>query len=201
MSNWLYAQIVPTERWRSAMTIPRELVLSEINNDFILKSVPVKELESLRETEIKPTITTVSGNLLINMEGVPVMRSEMIFDFQANESTHEFGIQLSNEKGEKVRIGYSRDESKIFVDRTEAGVSSFLDEFAALHTVSYVAGESLHFHVFVDEASVEVFVDGGKAVLTDIVFPGLPYNKIELFSARGSVEVSFARIWGLASIW
>lgn len=201
MSNWLYAQIVPTERWRSAMTVPRELVLSEINNDFILKSIPVKELESLRETEIKPTITTVSGNLLINTEGVTVMRSEMIFDFKANEGTHEFGIQLSNEKDEKVRIGYSKDESKIFVDRTEAGVSSFRNEFAALHVASYVADESLQFQVYVDEASVEVFVDGGKAVLTDIVFPSLPYNKVELFSTKGSVQVSFARVWGLRSIW
>jgi sucrose-6-phosphate hydrolase SacC (GH32 family) len=27
MSNWKYANIVPTERWRSAMTIARELGL------------------------------------------------------------------------------------------------------------------------------------------------------------------------------
>lgn len=29
MSNWLYAQEVPTEKWRSSMTIPRDLILKK----------------------------------------------------------------------------------------------------------------------------------------------------------------------------
>jgi fructan beta-fructosidase len=49
MSNWNYANVVPTEKWRSAMTVPRELKLVEQNinsNEFLLVSSPVKELNA-----------------------------------------------------------------------------------------------------------------------------------------------------------
>ena len=48
MSNWQYAQVVPTEAWRSAMTLPRELVLMSTPEGLRLYSKAVKELEKLR---------------------------------------------------------------------------------------------------------------------------------------------------------
>jgi levanase/fructan beta-fructosidase len=41
MSNWDYAQKVPTETW-SSMTIPRELVLVKDNGHYIVSSKPAK---------------------------------------------------------------------------------------------------------------------------------------------------------------
>ena len=32
MSNWQYANVVPTKAWRSAMTVPRELTLKKVDN-------------------------------------------------------------------------------------------------------------------------------------------------------------------------
>lgn len=46
MSNWDYARDVPTETWRSAMTIPRELKLNKIANKYILTSKPVTEFSN-----------------------------------------------------------------------------------------------------------------------------------------------------------
>ncbi len=59
----------------------------------------------------------------------------------------------------------------------------------------------MELHLFVDAASVEVFVDGGKLVFTDLAFPSQPYNKVELFSSKGSVKLSKAQIWSLNPIW
>jgi len=201
MSNWLYAQVVPTECWRSAMTVPRTLKLENVEDDLVLTSAPVKELQTLRKRKILPPVTEISGNVLINTEDVSVMQSEMLFNFQLSNSDHEFGIQLSNSKGEKVRIGYSQAEAHIYIDRTEAGNSSFSKEFAAAHMAPYKAGNEMEFHLYTDESSVELFIDGGKAVLTDIIFPTIPYNKVEIFSIKGSVQVTDAGIWSLSSIW
>jgi len=44
MSNWDYAQVVPTENWRSAMTLARNLVLKKTYLGYQLFSEPVKEL-------------------------------------------------------------------------------------------------------------------------------------------------------------
>ena len=45
MSNWQYAKVVPTEKWRSAMTIARELALQHNEKGYRLFSNPVKEIE------------------------------------------------------------------------------------------------------------------------------------------------------------
>ena len=48
MSNWLYAIRVPTQQWRSAMTIPRDLALQNINGDIRLTSTPANNYNSLK---------------------------------------------------------------------------------------------------------------------------------------------------------
>ncbi|MEO8253627.1 MAG: alpha/beta hydrolase-fold protein, partial [Flavobacterium sp.] len=40
MSNWLYAQEVPTESWRSSNTIAREVTLVKTKDGYTLKNVP-----------------------------------------------------------------------------------------------------------------------------------------------------------------
>ena len=201
MSNWLYAQQVPTKRWRSAMTIPRQLHLRLLNNDYILASTPVKELKTLRREKLTPLVSEVSGYTLIPIADISVMQSEMQFIFNFEKEAGDFGLQLSNKNGEKLKIAYSVDKSELYIDRSEAGTAGFSDDFAAVHRTAYKATENLKLHVFVDKASVEVFADNGNAVLTDIFFPGVDYNKVELFSTKGSTKILDATIWQLASIW
>ncbi|HSH17606.1 MAG TPA: glycoside hydrolase family 32 protein, partial [Verrucomicrobiae bacterium] len=45
MSNWEYANDVPTSPWRSAMSIPRALTLRRVDGDLRLVQTPVRELE------------------------------------------------------------------------------------------------------------------------------------------------------------
>jgi levanase/fructan beta-fructosidase len=41
MSNWLYARDIPTEIWRSSMTLPRRLELVSVNGELRLNSQPI----------------------------------------------------------------------------------------------------------------------------------------------------------------
>lgn len=206
MSNWSYATVVPTEKWRSAMTIPRELILKKSENNYVLASVPVDELKTLRSENVEFQAQVISGEVEMDTKQIQINRSEMIFQFQlSNESQfglpEEFGITLSNEKGETFIIAYSLNGNIFFTDRTNAGENSFSHNFAGKHTAKHKVGETLEIRLFVDEASVEVFVDNGKLVMTDIVFPGTPYNKLKLFSTNGNVKLQGAEIWSLKSIW
>ncbi len=47
MSNWLYADKVPTIKWRSAMTLPRDLHVEKIGTEYYLQSTPINELSDL----------------------------------------------------------------------------------------------------------------------------------------------------------
>jgi fructan beta-fructosidase len=206
MSNWNYANVVPTEKWRSAMTIPRELNLEKSGSDYLLSSIPVDELIKLRSEKVDLQSQVISGKIEIESNQIQLNRSEMVFKFQLKNDSQfglpeEFGIALSNEKGETFKIAYSPANNTFYNDRTNGGENSFSDKFAGKSTAEYKAGETMEIHLFVDEASVEVFVDFGKLVMTDIVFPTEPYNKIELFSTNGSIKLRGAEMWSLKSIW
>ncbi|MBC9729372.1 hypothetical protein [Streptomyces sp. TRM68367] len=52
MNNWDYSGSIPTDPWRSAMTVPRELGLRSTGEGVRLVQQPVSELRSLREDTV-----------------------------------------------------------------------------------------------------------------------------------------------------
>nr|WP_257096768.1 glycoside hydrolase family 32 protein [Sphingobacterium sp. E70] len=44
MSNWQYANVVPTTRWRSSSTIPRELTLQKVDQKYYVSSTAAPEV-------------------------------------------------------------------------------------------------------------------------------------------------------------
>ena len=170
MSNWNYANVVPTEKWRSAMTVPRELKLIEQNNNanlknFLLVSSPVKEFMNAF-TEI------------ISKENVIPNR----IDIKAIKAM-DFEIILSNTSNEKLIIGYHADKKQFFIDRTKAGVSNFNDGFAAVAVAPRLSfATNMDLSILLDKTSVELFADGGRTVMTALFFPTSPYTKWEIKS-------------------
>ena len=58
-------------------------------------------------------------------------------------------------------------------------------------------GKTYHFDVFVDKCSVEIFVDGGRIAMTNLVFPTIPYTSVQFYSKKGETTVSNARLYPL----
>ena len=174
MSNWNYANVVPTEKWRSAMTVPRELSLvqqslnsnSNANsNEFLLVSSPVKELKNAF-AEISSKENIIPNRIDIK-----------------NIKATDFEIILSNEYNEKILIGYHVDKKQFYIDRTKAGVSNFNQGFAAVAVaprLSYAMNMDLS--ILLDKTSIELFTDGGRTVMTALFFPTFPYTKWEIKS-------------------
>jgi fructan beta-fructosidase len=188
------------------MTIPRELLLQKVDGELVVASVPVKELEKIRNKKVEISSQVISGKVQLELNSINPMRSEMVFNFQLKNGSQfgladEFGIRLNNEKGEEFRIAYSHSKNEFITDRSEGGISSFSNNFAGIHTAPYQASNEVEIRVFVDEASIEVFVDGGKLVFTDIVFPSQPYNMVDIFSTNGSIKLHKAQVWSLSSVW
>ena len=184
MSNWNYANVVPTEKWRSAMTVPRELSLvkqeafskvnsstnSNINsnlltNEFLLVSAPVKEL--------KNAFAEISSkeNIIPNRIDLKDMK---VIDFE---------IILSNTFNEKLVVGYHADKKQFYIDRTNAGVSNFNQGFAAVAVAPRLSfAMNMDLSILLDKTSIELFADGGRAVMTALFFPTFPYTKWEITS-------------------
>ncbi len=204
MSNWQYANVVPTTVWRSATTIPRELSLISQDNSYLLVSKPVSELEVLRDgtTPVYHSSQNISGEKEMALDSITLSQSELIFDFNLeNGNIDSLGIVLENNLQEKLVIGYSLSQKQFFVDRRAAGPSAFSKEFAGISRAPYTVGAHLQLRIFVDVASTELFVDGGKLVMTDIVFPTENFTKLKVFSTGGDLLLEKAEFYSLKRIW
>lgn len=205
MSNWNYANAVPTGAWRSAMTLPRELVLTQQGGEYVLVSKPVEELKALRDQGTELEATLVDGELdLPGSSATSSILSEVILELEMEEGeTPDFGVELSNGAGETYRIGYDAVREQFYSDRRKAGKKAFSDAFAGqVHTAPrYASGRTVRMHLFFDVASAELFADGGATVMTDIFFPNEDFTQMRLFVENGSVQLISGQVFDLYSIW
>lgn len=206
MSNWDYATRVPTQQWRSATTIPRKLTLKKTSAGYRLFSEPVKELQTLRTASRRLAGTEVAGVLDITPKtgSASPAQMELVLDFELPATAGaDFGVQISNSKGERYRVGYNTATQQFYSDRRQAGNAAFSDKFAPnVHTAPRLSEEkTIRMHLFLDASSAELFADGGATVMTDIFFPGQDFHQIALYSDKGSVKLLKAEAFQLLSIW
>jgi len=204
MSNWDYATIVPTETWRSATTLPRSLILKKTGEGYRIFSQPVKELKALRSTAKKIEKADIAASLDLTQHlGFSPSQSELVLDFETDDATANFGVELSNRKGEKYRIGYDAATNQFYSDRTQSGNLAFSKKFGPkIHTAPRISQDkTIRFHLFFDAASAELFADGGANVMTDIFFPGEDFSQVKIYSENGKVKLLNGEAWSLKSIW
>lgn len=204
MGNWDYAQQVPTHPWRSAMTLPRELTLHDTPSGYRVHSNPVAELESLRRADRDIAPRQIGAGEQIELDtGIDLGSSEWHLEFELPQSGPiDFGIELGNARGEYYRLGYEGTHNQLYSDRTAAGDHSFSETFAGIHfTQRHSNARTLELELFLDAASIEVFVDGGANVITETWFPSTPFTAITVYSNGAPLELSGGKAWELASIW
>ncbi len=199
MSNWQYANQVPTHQFRSANSVPREIKLYTHNTETYLINEPVKELEKLRKSEkILPQVTIDKykthniESILDNNQGA----YELIINF-SNISAEVFGLTLFNEKGENVDLYYNLSEKRFYMDRTKSGITDFSKDFPAITYAPVEKANNYTLRIFVDKCSIECFDGEGKFVMTNLVFPKEPYNRMSFYSKGGKTEVASAYIYEL----
>lgn len=204
MSNWQYANDVPTSPWRSATSIPRELKLKAFTEGVRVVQTPVKELETIRGTSKKwknLTISPASHNVLAGQSGDAY---EINAEFKVSPgSAAEFGFKVRTGENQFTKVGYDRRNAKLFVDRSESGNDTFNPAFnigketAPLKPVN----GKVKMRIFVDRSSVEVFGNDGKQVITDIILPDRSSKGLELYAANGGVKVKSLTIHPLKKVW
>ena len=156
MSNWQYANNVPTNQFRSANSVPRDLGVFAVDGNYYCSAKPSPELLKMRGSAIK----------------TPSETCEIVVDIKKDTK-----ITLSNSRNEYVTISYNKTTGVLKFDRTHSGDCSFSPDFAAETSVK-VPGGSRQLRIFIDRCSIEVFDSEGKAVMTNLVFPSEYYSKI-----------------------
>ena len=200
MSNWQYAAEVPTKQFRSANTLPREISLfTGDDGQIYAASVPSPELTALRG---KLAVSTKSIN--VNKKGKTIIlpsendgACEILMDIDPLKAG-SISLTLSNEKGEKSILTYAPNYETLSFDRRESGIVDFSQDFPAITlTPTFNGGKNLGLRIFVDRSSIEVFANEGKGVMTNLVFPTTPYNKLTITTDGGNVKVRNLKIYSI----
>ncbi|MFC0261660.1 glycoside hydrolase family 32 protein [Fontibacter flavus] len=182
MSNWLYAQEVPTEIWRSSTTIARELNLSYLKDDYVLTSKPVDELKKLRRDPI-----------VFNTNEIE-LPSELL-EIELKASAEDFKLTFLNDKGEQVI--FEKIQGKLFFDRSNSTSLGFHKEFNKMHTAPATVVNDEEIRIFLDRSSIEVFLNQGEIVFTELIFPSSPYSKLVMQGIEPkSIVYPLKSIWG-----
>ncbi len=165
MSNWQYANQVPTRQFRSANGLPRDLGLVKVGGETYLTSTPSKEVSVLRGKKVKQ----------------PTETCEIVVDVKGSAN-----ITLSNAKGEEVTMYYDAQKQTFAMDRTKSGDVCFSEAFPCV-TIAPTFGNVRQLRFFIDRSSIEAFDSDGKMVMTNLVFPSEPYNNIKVKGGKATI--------------
>ena len=197
MSNWQYANVVPTVKWRSASTLPRDLTIEKIGDRYLLCSLPVAEIEKIAGTPV--TLENLSANNLDLTQKIGIFTGPARLQI-TSDTIQTFSLTLSNKSGEKIMIGYDKGQNSYFIDRSKAGNVTFTNGFGARHTAPRLSlDQHLVLDLVIDDASVELFGDNGLSVMTSIFFVNEPFTDAQIESEE--LKIKSLTYVPLSSIW
>lgn len=187
MTSFFYSGSIPTgPDYRGMLSLPRELTLTERDNNWQMDSRPVPEAEALLGQEQKTFLNAESAKTARIQTGPGRLR--LYFDGTEGKS----GVRTHIGTDCHTEIGFDRDAGCVYLDRSLT--SPIAEEFApggkyaGVYRIPLQDTENLE--IWLDTTSVEVFC-GGK-VLSALIFPEGASWEAELFTDTGILEAAYS---------
>ena len=165
MSNWQYANQVPTKQFRSANSIPRDLDLFVDGGETYCGVTPSKEMDALRGGKLKKL--SDACEVVVDVKGT-------------------MELTLQNQKGERVVMNYDAQKQTFSMDRTKSGEVYFSEAFPCV-TTAPTHGALKQLRIFIDRCSIEVFDAEGKMAMTNLVFPTEAYTAVKVKGGKATI--------------
>ena len=160
--------------WLHCLTLPRELKVI----DGKLYQLPIKEMESIRGEKIEFS-GKVAGEVKVGT-GVTYELKAKFSDFNS-----DFGLKLRTGKSSETVLKFDYNDKKFVLNRTKGEQPDKRLRKVYLGDIS-----ELELTVFVDNSSVEVFINGGAEVFSSRIFPEKDADGISVFADKDvNVEI------------
>jgi sucrose-6-phosphate hydrolase SacC (GH32 family) len=169
---------------------------------YAFKQIPWQNLEKLRHKPVE-----IQERVIRNTESLDEFRPdrntyEIEATFNQLTSGQNFGMNFCVGENQKVVLGYDTSTANVYLDRRTSGNIAFNPRFPRKVVAPLEPhGESITFRVFVDQSSIEVFVNDGEVVLSSLIFPDPAGKSLQLFSLNGEAILHSLKAWELKSIW
>ncbi|WP_010249322.1 glycoside hydrolase family 32 protein [Myroides injenensis] len=203
MSNWDYANDLPTQHFKNVMTLPRTIDIATFNKQLILKTYPIKEVKKLR-IEKKDFSTRLLNRMFIIKSFLEDNQGayEVILEFDIVENTtSSVSITLFNENNEKLNFNLDLRKYLLTTNRSASGITKFNKKFSQGDIIAPLEKTNRYkIKLYIDKCSSELFLNKGKIASTNLIFPSEPYNNIRIDVSDGVIDITKFRIYKLADL-
>ena len=186
------------------MTIPVELGLKKVGDDYNLTQTPITLSNNDLERESTPLVD-ISEDLVYDNTNDPLSTvNSHLIELEANiknddENSVEFKVNLSS--NEYTSFGWTKSEGYFF-DRThtsKAGIY-FKKHYAHRFTTGPVDGKNLSFYVLVDNGGLELFCGEYQYSFYNLTLAS-PYSLRASLTTSGEVTIETLKVQQIKSIW
>jgi fructan beta-fructosidase len=202
MSSPEYAGDVPTAPWRSAMSLPRELVLRDTPEGLRLVQEPAYELKKLRGKHHRlRSASFAEASEWLARRKLSGELVELKVELALAESHGEFAIVIGSNPNEETAVRRSA-AGILSLDRRRSGRTDFHRRFPGIHEALLPARDgTVSLHLFLDTSSIEVFGNDGDVALTDLILPTGNTRDLKLIAPGPGPRVRQIDVWELNSVW
>ena len=191
MNNWSYAADVPCSPWRSAMTLPRELKLAEVDGQTLLCAPVVSETDKIAG-QWQELTAELSDLKFLSAKDAYQLRLTLSLDKNTT-------VTIGNDNNEQFAFDVNASARTLTAHRTAtSGKTSFNGTFSipSMTAPLNTAGGSVTLDLYVDQSSVELLTKDGTMSMTNLVFPTTIYDRLTVSGADCKAQVRT-----LNSIW
>ncbi|MDF7673247.1 glycoside hydrolase family 32 protein [Acetobacteraceae bacterium ESL0709] len=208
MSNWQYTEEVPTETWRGAMTLPRQMVLKHDEyGELRLVQTPYG-LEALRQPSVLFDLPYFTSGEKAEVSLPPNQPFELVMDVSLEDipETHirdnrwcppRFSLTFANQKGEEFSIGVDAIYNQLWLDRSK--LRGFDNPFFTGQFSASLPQDARDFQlqIILDGSTLEIYANGGTVVGTALVYPDSPLETVTFRTEFLSARVTHAALYPL----
>lgn len=196
MSNWQYTNDVPTQYFRNAMTIARDLSLKHNGSHLFLASSPSPEIEAARQEEL--TIPTTNDQSSIVFNQLPKSGAYEICFTITPDKDQKTSLKLKNSLDEEMHFSFDFRRLTVSLDRSRSGKVDFNKNFKKTNIITQlVERKEYKVRLFVDKHSTELFINDGDLTFTNTMFPNETYTILDINTLDSSSNVSNLKVYEL----
>ncbi len=172
MNNWQYADKIPYLGWRGSMSIPRTIKLGKSNGYYFLKQEPIKEIKNyIKSKYSKSKVTIDEANDFITKSDLKELSFQINYTIIPSKIVNNLAFELANTNGTIISFNYNKSSRELTFTRKEDKKNVDSEDYPTVQKVNVENNtDSLDFQLFVDKNSIEIFVDNGRYVFTNLFF-------------------------------
>ena len=200
------------EGWAGTYSFPREF---RMDGDQLIQR-PARELDAFCKNRVCCPSLTVSGGACTGDESADVCanKDSSLLSTPGNTARIRFtlepgtatkaGIKVFCGKEHETAVYYDRKEGVVVIDRTISGIP-FKGSEDSVNVRKCDIGDKteLEFELLLDVSSLEVFIDGGRHVMTANVYPDPEDTEVRFFAEGGTAvfkkiekyDGDFQKLW------